>query len=740
MVECSFSDRTQKYKSLKSELQEIAKKQPEYLLQFKSNLTSPSGFSRPKYYVDNNTVSKSYYEGLLSTCFVSLSLRSLIFPLEPQFEHIWDEKQKKACRKLIFNRTWAYFTKTNPIYYEDDTKFMRLPLENIRIKKDGDLHPFQLTDINLSDELYYEPPIFKYDIYSAPIILMALDDLDTDYETLNPDDQDKIKSAIIAILVRISSGAAQFNRHYPQSGFLTFCAINALLRWIAVTCSITNSELEEYIKNDLNSDEKIELKLNDDDQPFQVILSRVKNWMNAQLLEQIAFYAENDYDKIDPIRCIFSISTLNLIHEQRELFEFLFDDPIVESINEKITKKLIEKIFHDQEESGLWKKYKPVATLPADGSLYPFALYSLKNLVTISEPTTSIFTEFARNIENAINWIKNNERKGVKITNNEEYAEAPDFKIRKVSGWRSNHRLNPSGNPEAWSTALVFESVNGMLKKLNKDMTKDIVQTYGGTYSFTDNQQDDLKSKLDNAAHFHTINGKDGKSTLAEELRLRLTPNNNEVKTNSVIFYGPPGTGKSTLAKAIASEINWSYLVVDTGLIFMDGTEKVISKINEIFDNLDHLENTVILFDEIDEFIKNRTLDTATFENRVLTNTMLTKLQNLADNKKIIYFVNTNNVDEVDEAIKRPGRFDFQIHVGHNRSLIKEKIKDKTSDEFAEKFEKICGSIFNLNHDTLCSLTIEQWIEFTEYCLKDENKIDIPNIQNVETFLKPPTT
>ncbi len=85
-----------------------------------------------------------------------------------------------------------------------------------------------------------------------------------------------------------------------------------------------------------------------------------------------------------------------------------------------------------------------------------------------------------------------------------------------------------------------------------------------------------------------------------------------------------------------------------------EGINNASKSIDNIFNLINKLEYTVILFDEIDECIKERESKTTTFENRILTNTLLTKLNDIKNNN-IIFFVNTNLISNIDKAIKREG-------------------------------------------------------------------------------------
>jgi SpoVK/Ycf46/Vps4 family AAA+-type ATPase len=159
---------------------------------------------------------------------------------------------------------------------------------------------------------------------------------------------------------------------------------------------------------------------------------------------------------------------------------------------------------------------------------------------------------------------------------------------------------------------------------------------------------------------------------------------------NSICFYGPPGTGKTTLASSIAEVLGWSFIRIEPSAFVKDGMDKFAQRVSYVFDCLKHLERTVILFDEMDEYIKKRTVDNdreakvsyPDFFNRLSTNIFLTEIDKLYKfNKNVIYIIATNNINDIDEAITRADRIDFKLFVDYiypNEliGMLEEKIED----------------------------------------------------------------
>jgi len=131
----------------------------------------------------------------------------------------------------------------------------------------------------------------------------------------------------------------------------------------------------------------------------------------------------------------------------------------------------------------------------------------------------------------------------------------------------------------------------------------------------------------------------------------------------SAILYGPPGTGKTTIARALAGMTRWDYIELHASHFVADGLPNVQRTADDIFRKLMELDHAVVLFDEIDELVREREGDEADAFGRFLTTSMLPKLAELWKNRKVMYFVATNHINYFDRAITRSGRFDALIFV-----------------------------------------------------------------------------
>ncbi len=145
----------------------------------------------------------------------------------------------------------------------------------------------------------------------------------------------------------------------------------------------------------------------------------------------------------------------------------------------------------------------------------------------------------------------------------------------------------------------------------------------------------------------------------------RFEPDSQPIATNharSAILFGPPGTSKTSLIRALADVIEWKYVEIHASHFVAEGLTEVQKTADRIFRQLSELDHAVVLFDEIDELVRERDMEKDAF-GRFLTTSMLPKLAELWEARKILYFVATNHINYFDSAIIRSHRFDALILV-----------------------------------------------------------------------------
>ena len=128
-----------------------------------------------------------------------------------------------------------------------------------------------------------------------------------------------------------------------------------------------------------------------------------------------------------------------------------------------------------------------------------------------------------------------------------------------------------------------------------------------------------------------------------------------------VLLFGPPGCGKTMIAKAIASECEATFLSIGISDILNMYIGESESNLANVFEQARNSTPSVIFFDELDALAYSRSKANSD-HTRTLVNEFLAQLDGLAgENEKVLILGATNMPWDIDDAMKRPGRFARQI-------------------------------------------------------------------------------
>ena len=134
-----------------------------------------------------------------------------------------------------------------------------------------------------------------------------------------------------------------------------------------------------------------------------------------------------------------------------------------------------------------------------------------------------------------------------------------------------------------------------------------------------------------------------------------------------VLLVGPPGTGKTLLAKALAGESKANFISVDgsyfTAMFYGAG----VSKVKELFKLARKNAPCVLFIDEVDGIGKRSQGGQGgggpeSELNRII-NRVLVEMDGFEALDNVVVVGATNHEDNVDEAMRRPGRFDMLVRL-----------------------------------------------------------------------------
>lgn len=130
-----------------------------------------------------------------------------------------------------------------------------------------------------------------------------------------------------------------------------------------------------------------------------------------------------------------------------------------------------------------------------------------------------------------------------------------------------------------------------------------------------------------------------------------------------VLLYGPPGCGKTMIARAIASECKATFTSVGISEILNMWVGQSERNLAELFEKARKDKPAVLFFDEIDALAYSRSKANSD-HTRTTVNEFLSQLDATSGkNDGLLVLAATNMPWDVDEAMKRPGRFDRQVFV-----------------------------------------------------------------------------
>jgi len=130
-----------------------------------------------------------------------------------------------------------------------------------------------------------------------------------------------------------------------------------------------------------------------------------------------------------------------------------------------------------------------------------------------------------------------------------------------------------------------------------------------------------------------------------------------------VLLHGPPGTGKTLLARAVAYETEAHFITISGPEIMSKFYGQSEENLRKVFEEAKEMAPSIIFIDELDSIAPKRGEVTGEVERRVVAQ-LLSLLDGLEGRGEIIVIGATNRVNDIDPALRRPGRFDREIVLG----------------------------------------------------------------------------
>ncbi|MFB6302592.1 MAG: AAA family ATPase [Haloferacaceae archaeon] len=141
-----------------------------------------------------------------------------------------------------------------------------------------------------------------------------------------------------------------------------------------------------------------------------------------------------------------------------------------------------------------------------------------------------------------------------------------------------------------------------------------------------------------------------------------------------VLLYGPPGTGKTLIARAVANEVDATFVSVSGPEITSKYKGESEERLREVFAEAREAAPSIVFFDELDSIAAERGGDEG-MENRIVGQ-LLSLMDGLEARGDVVVVGATNRVDALDPALRRGGRFDREVEIGAPNEAGRREILD----------------------------------------------------------------
>lgn len=187
---------------------------------------------------------------------------------------------------------------------------------------------------------------------------------------------------------------------------------------------------------------------------------------------------------------------------------------------------------------------------------------------------------------------------------------------------------------------------------------------------------------------------------------------------NGILLYGPPGCGKTFIVRKLAEELDFSYFEIKHSDVTTPYIHGGVGKISEVFKRAEKLAPSIVFIDELEGLVPERsTLDGNQSYKLEEINEFLMNL-NDAGKRNILVIGATNQIDLIDKAILRAGRFDKKIFVmppdfDARKHLFEMYLKDRPLE--------------NIDYDILSGQTVNYSCSDIEFICNEAARVAVLN-------------
>lgn len=272
----------------------------------------------------------------------------------------------------------------------------------------------------------------------------------------------------------------------------------------------------------------------------------------------------------------------------------------------------------------------------------------------------------------------------------------------------------------------VGNTVKGQDSQVNEVVSEEPIR-YIDLPTIDDHTLEQFKPRLDGKLDFDDFGG--FPEIVARARQLIETPLEHqealiEIGTKpikGVLFTGPPGTGKTMLARIIAHQAKAQFYEISGPQILSKWYGQSEELIRKLFDDASKQERAIIFFDELDSLATQRADDSHEASRRVVGQ-LLASIDGFKTNANVIVIGTTNRPQDIDVALRRPGRFDWEINFPLPNKNDREAILLTSSKKLGTKKDLPHQIIAEKTEGWSAADLVAIWTEAALLCVTDGRK------------------
>lgn len=414
--------------------------------------------------------------------------------------------------------------------------------------------------------------------------------------------------------------------------------------------------------------------------------------LRADVLRQLGYKMAEISSRFDPSELAFTITLLN----RQPTAE-------AEADIEPLTAAAVDTIVQAQLPSGAWQPARPVVYSQHDDILHINSFdVALALSYLLRAHATKRHVPFRSKLLDALGKTFTLIKSSYRV-------------VANAKGWVNDHARSEL-LVESWTTAVVLMFLTQYRELLFELRQAEILDKYHAETTLPNEAPDIRWRDLRPLIHLTQLTDgdplddfsdpTDGRALTRAMKEKFVNPVRNswyeKPRKASLIVYGAPGTRKTSLVKSIAKALQWPLVTITPPNFLQKGLDGFESVAADVFEDLFRLRRVVVFFDECEDFFKKRPSEQQ-LENRTIgafiTAGMLPRLQHLRDRGWVIFVVATNSaLTDLDEAVMRPGRFDFAYEMKHPTSeaakrYVIDRLEEEDRTDLREVVEKSLGLI-----------------------------------------------